>query len=101
MECDPFYITRRHFLSKLSTGIGSLALGSMLSNQASASSVAAPAVFPNHAPKAKRVIYLFMSGGPAQHDLLDDKPLLRQRNGEGLPDSVRGNQRLTGMSGNQ
>ena len=42
-----------------------------------------------------------MSGGQAQHDLFDDKPLLRERNGEPLPDSVRAGQRLTGMSGNQ
>jgi hypothetical protein len=47
------------------------------------------------------VIYLFMSGGPAQQDLFDDKPLLRERNGQPLPESVRGGQRLTGMSGNQ
>jgi uncharacterized protein (DUF1501 family) len=42
-----------------------------------------------------------MSGGPSQIDLLDHKPLLNQRHGEELPDSVRGGQRLTGMSGNQ
>ncbi len=51
--------------------------------------------------KAKRIIYLFMSGGPSQLDLFDYKPLLNQRHGEQLPDSVRGGQRLTGMSGNQ
>ena len=52
-------------------------------------------------PKAKRVIYLFMAGGPSQLELFDYKPLLNQRNGEHLPDSVRQGQRLTGMSGNQ
>src|SRR6185295_16991766 len=56
---------------------------------------------PHFAPKAKRIIYLFMSGGPSQHDLFDHKPLLNQRNGEDLPASVRMGQRLTGMSGNQ
>jgi hypothetical protein len=56
---------------------------------------------PHFAPKAKRIIYLFMSGAPSQLDLLDYKPVLNQRNGEQLPDSVRGTQRLTGMSGNQ
>ena len=56
---------------------------------------------PHFAPKAKRIIYLFMSGGPSQLDLFDYKPLLNQRHGEQLPDSVRGRQRLTGMSGNQ
>lgn len=99
-ELDPFFITRRHFFSKLSGGLGGLALGSLLSDKASAAADGA-ASLPGFAPKAKRVIYLFMSGGPAQHDLFDDKPLLRQRNGEPLPDSVRAGQRLTGMSGNQ
>ncbi|MEZ6018387.1 MAG: DUF1501 domain-containing protein [Planctomycetota bacterium] len=54
-----------------------------------------------HAPTAKRAVHLFMSGGPSQLELFDDKPLLRQCNGEELPDSVRRGQRLTGMSGNQ
>ena len=52
----------------------------------------------HHAPRAKRVVYLFQSGGPAQHDLFDYKPLLNERNGEELPDSVRQGQRLTGMT---
>ena len=56
---------------------------------------------PHFPPKAKRIIYLFMSGGPSQLDLFDYKPLLNQLHGEQLPDSVRGGQRLTGMSGNQ
>jgi hypothetical protein len=54
-----------------------------------------------HAPKAKRVIYLFMSGGPSQQDLFDYKPKLNELNGQELPDHVRRGQRLTGMSGNQ
>ena len=56
---------------------------------------------PHHPPKAKRVIYLFMSGGPSQLDLFDYKPLLNEMNGQDLPDSVREGQRLTGMTGNQ
>ena len=52
-------------------------------------------------PKAKRVIYLFMAGGPSQLETFDYKPVLTQRNGEQFPDSVRQGQRLTGMSGNQ
>jgi hypothetical protein len=52
-------------------------------------------------PRAKRVIYLFMAGGPSQMETFDYKPVLTQRNGEQLPDSVRQGQRLTGMSGNQ
>lgn len=103
MSVDPFFVTRRHFLSKMSTGLGGLALGSLLGSgsNARASNAPSPETFLQYAPKAKRVIYLFMSGGPAQHDLLDEKPLLQKRNGEDLPPSVRGNQRLTGMSGSQ
>ncbi|HIO81548.1 TPA: DUF1501 domain-containing protein, partial [Candidatus Poribacteria bacterium] len=51
--------------------------------------------------KAKRIIYLFQSGGPSQIDLFDHKPLLNQKQAEELPDSVRRGQRLTGMSANQ
>lgn len=56
---------------------------------------------PHFTPKAKRVIYLFMSGGPSHLDLFDYKPTLKTLQGEQLPESVRGTQRLTGMSGNQ
>jgi hypothetical protein len=55
----------------------------------------------HHPARAKRVVQLFMSGGPSQMDLFDHKPLLQERHGEELPDSVRQGQRLTGMSGNQ
>jgi hypothetical protein len=97
---DPLFITRRHFFSKLTAGLGGAALSSLLGGN-SAAGTTPSAMIPGFAPKAKRVIYLFMSGGPAQQDLFDDKPLLRERNGEPLPDSVRAGQRLTGMSGNQ
>ncbi|HXE56060.1 MAG TPA: DUF1501 domain-containing protein, partial [Tepidisphaeraceae bacterium] len=56
---------------------------------------------PHFAPKANRIIYLFMSGGPSQLDLFDYKPLLNKMNGQDLPASVRMGQRLTGMSANQ
>ncbi len=52
-------------------------------------------------PRAKRIIYLFQSGGPSQMDTFDYKPILDARHGEQLPDSIRRGQRLTGMSGNQ
>jgi hypothetical protein len=55
----------------------------------------------HHAARAKRIVWLFMSGGPSQMDLFDPKPLLNERHGEELPDSVRQGQRLTAMSGNQ
>jgi uncharacterized protein DUF1501 len=53
------------------------------------------------APRVKRVIFLFQSGGPAQQDLFDYKPLLNEQNGQQLPDHVRAGQRLTGMSAQQ
>jgi len=97
-----FEVTRRHFLSKLSTGIGGAALASMLPESLRGdSSAQGEKLLSDYAPKAKRVIYLFMAGGPAQQDLFDYKPKLNELNGENLPDEVRGNQRLTGMSGKQ
>ena len=104
MSLDPLALTRRHFLSSASLGLGSLALGSLLAGRSPAetgSRVGGLPEFPHFAPKAKRVIYLFQSGGPAQQDLYDYKPLLNEKNGQQLPDSVRRGQRLTGMSVNQ
>src|SRR5207237_5092578 len=56
---------------------------------------------PHFSARAKRIISLFMSGGPSQLDLFDHKPLLNRMNGQDLPASVRMGQRLTGMSANQ
>ncbi len=56
---------------------------------------------PHHPPKAKRIIYLFQSGAPSQHDLFDWKPGLAARFGEDLPDSIRKGQRLTTMTSGQ
>ena len=101
-------MNRRHFLSKLSLGIGGAALGSLLGCGRETTPLLAEAnpfqgiLNSGHfAPKAKRVIYLFQSGGPSQLDLFDHKPLLKDRHGEELPDSVRGGQRLTGMTASQ
>ncbi len=98
-------LSRRAFLSRFGMGLGSVALASML-NPARAFAGTPPMDHgvlgaPQFAPKAKRVIYLFMSGGPSQMETFDYKPVLNQRNGEPLPDSVRQGQRLTGMSANQ
>ncbi len=103
MHFFPDIETRRQFLTQSGLGLGSLALADMLSPQAASAEVKDRGVLgePHFAPKAKRIIYMFMSGAPSQLDLLDYKPVLNQRNGEQLPDSVRGTQRLTGMSGNQ
>ncbi len=56
---------------------------------------------PHFAPKAKRVIYLFQSGGPSQIELFDHKPRLLDFQGQDLPESIRNGQRLTGMSASQ
>jgi hypothetical protein len=97
---------RRQFLFQSGLGLGSMALSSLMASE-SPGADAAPNPFkgildaPHFAPKAKRIIYLFMSGGPSQLDLFDYKPLLNEKNGQDLPESVRKGQRLTGMSGNQ
>src|SRR5919112_994198 len=102
-----FHSTRRHFLSKTSLGIGALGLASLLDSRllsgetgdaAPADTAAPPPRVPHFVPRAKRVIYLFQSGGPSQLELFDHKPLLRTMNGQELPDSVRMGQRLTGMT---
>ncbi|HEX3384167.1 MAG TPA: DUF1501 domain-containing protein [Mucilaginibacter sp.] len=96
-------INRRKFLSKLSLGIGSVALGSLLipdllSGIGGDSAGDFIPGIPNFAPKAKRVIYLFQDGAPSQLESFDYKPKLREMMGQELPASVRGNQILTGMT---
>ena len=61
-----FSITRRHFFSRISTGIGGAALASMLPARLTGAALG-ETLLTDHAPKAKRIIYLFMSGGPSQH----------------------------------
>ncbi|MGN6438801.1 MAG: DUF1501 domain-containing protein [Agriterribacter sp.] len=103
-------LDRRTFLTKTSMGLGAVALGSLLGRSSlfGKSNVAAPleegvtaTVFPNYLPKAKRVVYLFQSGGPSQLELFDYKPQLEKYQAQDLPASIRGNQRLTGMSAEQ
>jgi len=99
------HINRRHFLSKTSLGLGSASLAMLLNPFSSLAGGrdADNGVLgaPHFAPKAKRVIYLFQSGGPSQFELFDHKPLLEKMNGEELPESVRDGQRLTGMTAHQ
>ena len=95
-------LTRRHFLSNATLGIGAAALASLMPGKAFAFGNDDEALgLPHFPPKIKRVIYLFQSGGPAQMELFDYKPELRKRQGEDLPASVRGNQRLTDFVVNQ
>src|SRR6266513_2598906 len=100
-------LTRRHFFGRMATGIGVAALGSLFN----------PALFealadetgkskgllglPHFTPKARRVIYLFMAGGPSQMELLDYKPSLEKLHETELPDSIRMGQRITTMTSGQ
>jgi Protein of unknown function (DUF1501) len=100
-------LTRRTFLSKSTTGLGALALATLL-NPRVRGAVPAEALRsrgvlnPLHfAPKAKRVIYIFMSGAPSHIDLYDPKPKLVELTGTELPDSIRQGQRITGMTSGQ
>ena len=92
-------LTRRHFFSRTSTGLGAAALASLLSSDLRAGT-GLPGL-PHFAPRAKRVIYLFQHGGPSQLDLFDYKPGLQKLRGSDLPESVRMGQRLTGMTAYQ
>ena len=94
-------MTRRQFFSRSATGIGATALASLLRPSIFAAVPGGTLQPPHFAPRAKRVIYLFMHGGPSQLDLFDHKPNLQARHGQELPASVRGTQRLTGMTSNQ
>jgi uncharacterized protein (DUF1501 family) len=109
---DPFtekslLINRRHFFGRMATGIGTAALGSLLNPALLAGLTGETkrygnlAGLPHFTPKAKRIIYLFMAGGPSQIDLLDYKPSLEKLHNTELPDSIRMGQRLTGMTSGQ
>ena len=97
--------TRRQFLGRASAGIGSAALASLLNPGLFASGpaerVGGLPGFPNFAPKAKRVIYLFQNGAPSQFELFDNKPEVSRRHGEPLDSSFFQGQRLTGMTSRQ
>ena len=95
-------LTRRHFFGRAATGVGTVALASLLNPQALAAEPPLGALPKLHfAPKAKRVISLFMSGGPSHIDLFDYKPKLKDYQGKELPASVRMGQRITGMTSGQ
>jgi hypothetical protein len=100
-------LTRRTFLTRSTTCLGGAALASLLNGRLSAKEPAADlksyGALPqlHFAPKAKRVIYLFQSGAPSHIDLFDPKPELTKRTGQELPSSVRGGQRITGMTSGQ
>src|SRR3989440_4370957 len=89
------HLARRAFLRTAGFGLGSIALSSLMAR----ADPSAP--FKLAKATAKRVIMIFASGGLSQHDLFDEKPLLNKRRGEELPDSVRKDQRITGVTEKQ
>ena len=98
-------LTRRYFFGRLGAGIGTAALASLLEPRLFGSggpgSLDGPLPGLHMAPKAKRVIYLFQSGGPSHIDLFDYKPALRKHHGKELPATIRRGQRVTGMTSGQ
>jgi hypothetical protein len=95
-------MSRRQVLGRFGMGLGGLALANLVNPAAASAQNHGVLAGRLHFPaRAKRIIYLFMAGGPSQMETFDYKPVLNRRNGEQLPDSVRQGQRLTGMSGNQ
>lgn len=111
-DCNRFNpgYSRRDFLNRTTLGLGAVALSSLV-NSSSASGKAVDDLSdsawrgaltaPHIPPRAQRVIYLFQSGGPSQLELFDYKPVLSERIGEELPESIRMGQRLTGMTAGQ
>ena len=90
--------TRRHFFRDCGVGLGSLALGSMMSEEAGAAMAdAILAQAGDRAPKAKNVIFLFMAGGPSQLELFDFKPELQKFNGTKIPQSYLEGRRFAFM----
>jgi hypothetical protein len=100
-------LTRRQLLGRGLNAAGAAALATLLNRDAKAMKADAPKRpgglpdLPHHPPTAKRFIYLFMSGGPAQMDLYDYKPMVTKLFDKDLPDSVRQGQRFTTMTSGQ
>ena len=95
-------VTRRRLFGSGAAGIGSLALAALLERD-TAAAPSAPRVpglsgLPHHTPTAKRIVMLWQGGGPSHVDLFDPKPTLFERNGQDIPQSVRGSTRLSTMS---
>ena len=94
-------VTRRQLFGRSALGVGTAAMAGLLAEDLGASDASSNARGLHHPAKAKRVIYLFMSGGPSHLDLWDYKPKLDGLFNQQLPDHVRDGQRVTGMTANQ
>ncbi len=99
--------TRRQFFGQTGIGLGAIALQSLLHEESRAAGVQidpAHAMAPRKAPftpRAKRVIYLFMAGGPSQLELFEDKPKLRELTGQAPPPSLLSGKRFAFLKGNE
>ena len=87
VEMDPAFVDRRRFFTSAASGLGTLALASMLNEECGHAANVSPQLA-HFAPQAKRCIYLFMEGGPSQMDLFDEKPKLRELDGQPMPESM-------------
>ena len=103
---DLQHSTRRHFFGQCAVGVGAIALNQLLAGE-SQGAVTIDAAHPmaerkpHFAPKAKRVIYLFMAGGPSQLDLFEDKPKLRELSGQKPPPALMAGKRFAFLKGNE
>lgn len=101
---DGLNMTRRQLFGRSALGLGTAAMAQMFGPELLASSDKGKPEFNgglHHKAKAKRVIYLFMSGGPSHHDMWDYKPKMREMFGKDLPGDIRDGQRITGMTSKQ
>ena len=93
-------LTRRQLFGRSALGIGTAAMAQLMTPSVNAADATSDDGM-HHPAKAKRVIYLFMSGGPSHHDLWDYKPKMNAMFGEQLPEHIRDGQRVTGMTASQ
>ncbi len=100
LKTNTDHINRRQLFGHAASGVGAVALASLLQSDTAAAPATQSALtgLPHHRPRAKRVVVLWQGGGPSHIDLFDDKPMLRQMAMQNIPDSVRGNTRLSTMS---
>ena len=94
-------LDRRKFLNIGARGMGALGLASLTQPGFLSAASRGSLTEPHFKPKAKRVIYLFFSGGPSHIDMYDYKPAMKKIHGIELPDSIRNGQRITGMTSGQ